>query len=128
MIRFGNWIEDHQLAVQTIKEENDRLLNDLSEARKECELLINDKEQLIDELKQSLAAAYEAKELLTTEHETMVQSMEESKLSLIQELTASKQELAQLYKLSREGEKMAEYDEELDNQLRVELQQSRTIV
>jgi predicted nucleic acid-binding Zn-ribbon protein len=73
MVRFGNWIEDHQLAVQTIKEENDRLLNDLSEARKERELLVNNKEQLIDELKQSLAAAYEAKELLTTEHETMHQ-------------------------------------------------------
>jgi hypothetical protein len=47
---------------------------------------------MFDELKQSLAAANEAKELLTTEHETMVQSMEESKLSLIQELTASKQQ------------------------------------
>jgi hypothetical protein len=102
------------LAVQTLKEENDRLLNDLLEVKKERELLINDKEQSIDELKWSLAAAFEANELLSTENETTVQLIEESKLSLIQELTALKQELAQFFEPNKEDEKKTEYNDKLD--------------
>jgi hypothetical protein len=45
-----------------------------------------EKEKLIDELKRSLATASKAKELLMAERSTTVQSMEESKLSLMQEL------------------------------------------
>jgi hypothetical protein len=121
-------MEDHQLALQTLKEENDKLLNDLSVSKKDRDLLMNDKEQLIDELKRSLAAANEAKELMMSEYKSTVQSMEESKLLLIQELSGLKQELAHFFELKKEDEKKTEYDDGLDIQLRAELQQSRQTI
>jgi hypothetical protein len=62
------------------------------------------------------------------ERNTTVQAMEESKLSLIQDMTALTQELAQFFESNKENEKKTEYHDDLNNQLRVELQQSHATI